>query len=113
MLPADEERIVCSSPRIIDGDTFDCAGLRIRLAGIDTPEMPGHCRKGRACTPGDPAAARDELIRLTRSVVECRETNKDRYKRIVALCEVGGVDLSCAMIASGHAVARYAPIDCD
>jgi endonuclease YncB( thermonuclease family) len=39
---------------VTDGDTIRCNGERIRLLGIDTPELPGHCRKGRDCVSGDP-----------------------------------------------------------
>lgn len=104
--------IVCSNPDITDGDTFRCDGQRIRLEGIDAPEMPGHCRKGRSCTPGDPHAAKNYLESISRGSVTCRPIKKDAYGRTVARCEAGGRDLSCAMIASGHAVPRYGNLFC-
>ncbi len=103
---------VCIAPVVLDGDTFDCGGVRIRLAGIDTPEMPGHCRAGRTCTEGDPFAARDALAALTRGEVVCRQTDVDVYNRMVARCIASNVDLSCAMLDSGHAVRRYGRITC-
>jgi len=108
-----EDAIACRNPRVIDGDTFDCGGTRIRLAGIDAPEMPGHCREGRECTPGDPYAARRHLVALTRGAVSCRRVDTDVYGRTVARCETGdGNDVSCAMIADGHAVHRYRTLWC-
>jgi len=104
--------ISCKNPNITDGDTFRCAGARIRLAGIDTPEMPGHCRKGRDCTPGDPMAAKDALTEMTRGAVLCTPIEKDHYGRIIARCTAKGRDLSCAMLQSGHAVKRYSPLSC-
>lgn len=106
------EKILCSSPDITDGDTFRCDGQRIRLAGIDAPELEGHCRKGRKCTPGDPHAASDYLYSISRGTVSCRPTDRDVYGRTVARCEANGKDLSCAMIASGHAVRRYSVLIC-
>ena len=104
--------IACQSPDITDGDTFRCAGLRIRLASIDAPELSA-CRKGRVCTPGDPVAAKAYLEGLTRgAVVTCRQTDIDRYGRTVALCAAQGRDLSCAMVAAGHAVERYGVLSC-
>lgn len=44
----------CVSPTVVDGDTLRCGSTRIRLSSIDAPELPGHCRPGRECTPGDP-----------------------------------------------------------
>lgn len=104
--------IFCHSPYIIDGDTFDCVGTRIRLMGIDAPEMPDHCRPGRRCTEGDPFAAKDRLKSLATGWVKCRAIEIDHYGRTIARCSVKDVDLSCAMIASGHAVRRYSRISC-
>lgn len=108
----DEHTISCTDPDIIDGDTFDCGGTRIRMAGIDAPEMPGHCRHGRKCTPGDPQQAADALQRLTRGAVACQPVDVDIYGRTVARCYTASTDLSCAMIALGFAVHRYRAIDC-
>lgn len=105
----------CVSPRHHDGDNVRCANVAetIRLQGIDAPEMPGACRPGRRCTPGDPFAARDHLRGLTRGkTLQCQQEDVDQYGRIIARCAADGVDLSCAMIAAGQAVPRYAALDC-
>ncbi|TNE31616.1 MAG: thermonuclease family protein [Alphaproteobacteria bacterium] len=107
-----DSSIFCHSPYIIDGDTFDCVGTRIRLMGIDAPEMPDHCRPGRRCTEGDPFAAKKYLESLATGWVKCRAIEIDHYGRTIARCKVKDVDLSCAMIASGHAVRRYSSISC-
>lgn len=44
------QEFLCHWPKVIDGDTIHCRYTRVRLAGIDAPEMPGHCQPGRACT---------------------------------------------------------------
>lgn len=94
----------CQVQSVTDGDTFRCTnGLRVRLSAIDTPEMPGSCRKGRACVPGNPHAARVSLSRLIDGrTVTCLPVGKS-YNRITAWCSIAGVDLSCAMVRSGHA----------
>jgi len=99
--------ISCDSPYIIDGDTFPCGGERIRLANIDAPEMPEHCRKGRRCTPGNPFASKNYLHSISRGSVKCFPIEKDHYGRIVARCKVSGKDL-----AAGHAVERYGVLNC-
>ena len=109
---ADNQEFLCHWPKVIDGDTIHCGTTRVRLAGIDAPEMPGHCRPGRDCTPGDPYAARDYLRSIVRNPMTCRATDKDAYGRIVARCKADGKDLSCAMLAAGHAVRRYGYINC-
>lgn len=85
----------------------------MRMYGIDTPEMPGACRPGRACTPGDPYAARDHLADLTRGkTVRCKQMDTDAYGRRVVRCTANAVDISCAMVASGYAVERYGRLGC-
>lgn len=115
MLLAAASGFACLSPTHHDGDNVRCANIEesIRLQGIDAPEMPGSCRPGRQCTPGDPYAARDHLRGLTQGrTLDCSAEGQDRYGRVIARCAVAGLDLSCAMIASGHAVPRYAALDC-
>jgi len=98
-----------------DGDAIRCGskGRSDRLYAIDAPEMPGACRTGRQCTPGDPFAARDHLRALTAGkAVECRQVDTDRYGRPVLQCFAGGVDLSCSMVRGGFAVERYGRLKC-
>ena len=109
---SNKQSISCYSPYIIDGDTFSCDGERIRLANIDAPEMPEHCRKGRRCTFGNPFASKSYLHSISRGSVRCLFIKKDHYGRTIALCKSGGKDLSCAMVAAGHAVERYGGLRC-
>lgn len=109
---AASQAFTCNSPQITDGDTLRCNGQRVRLLGIDAPELPDHCRRGRQCVEGDPYAARAYLESLTRTTVECTSQGEDRYGRTLARCRADGVDLSCAMVQSGHAERRYSPITC-
>ena len=97
--------VSCTVQSITDGDTFRCSnGTRIRLSSIDTPEMPGSCRPGRTCAPGDPYAAKAALQRLIGGrTVQCEKVGMS-YDRVAAWCSVNGMDLSCAMVRSGHAI---------
>ena len=107
------ERLVCAGVRIVDGDTLKCGSTSIRLASIDAPELPGHCARGRACVSGDPFSSTEHLRQLVGArELLCRPTDIDRYGRTVAFCEVGGQDLSCAQVQSGHAIIRYGKLSC-
>lgn len=104
---------LCLAPYVIDGDTLRCSrGPMVRLARIDAPEMPGHCRRGRRCAPGDPYEAKAALVRLiSRQTLRCSPvsanprggSSSDRYGRIVAYCTVNGRDLGEAMVFGGWA----------
>jgi endonuclease YncB( thermonuclease family) len=91
--------------RVIDGDSIDISGQRIRLHGIDTPEAKQECeRDGVTWLCG--AAATQALKELIGNFdVSCVQRDKDRYGRVVAVCYASGIDLNAAMVQSGMALA--------
>lgn len=105
---------ICAAPQAVDGDTLRCRGLGlVRLLHIDAPELPGHCRPGRACTPGDGYASTAHLTHLIQHrPVRCAPTGRDTYGRILASCLAAGTDISCAQVSSGHAIERYGHLIC-
>lgn len=90
--------------RAIDGDTLDCRGERIRLLAIDAPELPGHCRSGRRCVAGDPAASTSSLSEALDGQLTIDRVGEDRYGRTLARVAGRKGDLSCWQIKSEHAV---------
>lgn len=90
-----------------DGDTLRCGDERVRLLGIDAPELHG-CRPGRQCVAGDGAAARGALVELLAGhQLTIERTGTDVYGRTLAVVFADGRNLSCGMIAAGQAV--YVP----
>jgi endonuclease YncB( thermonuclease family) len=98
----------CSVASITDGDTLRCAdGTRVRLAGIDAPEVSA-CAKGRQCVAGDGQVSKRSLAGYASGRVLRCEPVGTSYKRVVAFCSSGTLDLSCAQVRAGQAVVRYA-----
>jgi endonuclease YncB( thermonuclease family) len=90
---------------VIDGDTIDVAGHRVRLFGIDAPESAQRCeRNGFAYACGETARRQLQAI-IGANEVACRVRDTDRYQRAVANCAAGGADLGEAMVRSGWALA--------
>ena len=91
--------------RVVDGDTLDLDGLRIRINGIDAPEF------GQRCGDWDCGqAALDQFDTLiSAGTVSCEALDQDKYGRTIARCDVDGQDLGDAMIAAGlaRAFTRY------
>ncbi|BBF92142.1 thermonuclease family protein [Blastochloris tepida] len=96
---------------VIDGDTIEIHGGRIRLSGIDAPESSQHCRNRSTGAPilcgGQSAMKLADLIGP--SVVACTPDGTDRYGRTLAHCSARGIDLGDAMVRSGWALSfiRY------
>ena len=105
-LPAFAE--ISGKPNIIDGDTIDISGVRIRLHGIDTPETGQICEiNGKTWRCGEEATSALADV-IGRTWVDCFGRNKDWYGRIVAVCIVGvpkGRDLGAYMVSQGWALA--------
>jgi endonuclease YncB( thermonuclease family) len=90
--------------RIVDGDSLEVAGVRIRLFGIDAPEARQQCRDARSESYACGREATRALDRLIGGrTVTCTPVAYDRYDRDVATCEVIGRDLGDAMVRAGHA----------
>ncbi len=87
-----------------DGDSLTLAGRRIRLVGIDAPELAQSCRRDGA----DYAcgrAARDALRALVgQHAVVCRGHETDRFGRLLAVCHAGDTELNRTMVEKGWAV---------
>jgi len=90
--------------KVNDGDSLTLNGERIRLRGIDAPEFDQECTlNGRSYACGK--QARRALIDLVSSGrVSCSGWERDRYRRLLAQCEVDGRDLARTMVESGWAV---------
>ena len=86
---------VTAQATVIDGDTIEIQGERIRLHGIDAPESGQQCRTrdGEAYRCGQQASfALADMV--GRQTVRCVEIDRDRYGRMVGKCQAGGEDLS-------------------
>lgn len=96
--------------RVIDGDTIEIAGQRVRLHAIDAPESDQTCKD----TSGSIWDCGAWVTREARALFEgkpakCMEHDVDRYGRIVATCRIDGIDMGATLVTSGLAFAyrRY------
>ena len=82
----------------IDDDTIEIKDERIRLHGIDSPELAQRCTEDGAPYPCGLDASQALRKRIGRKPVSCIRRDTDRYGRMVALCPVEGVDISRWMV---------------
>lgn len=91
--------------RVVDGDSLALGKQRLRLKGIDAPELKQRCHKD-GYEYGCGLVAASFLAELIgRQIVDCKGEGIDRYGRDLVRCRAGSVDLNAAMVRSGHAIA--------
>ena len=92
--------------RVIDGDTIVIAGERIRLHGIDAPELKQKCKTRKLKDQQCGVLAKQALEKLIRGQdVTCKGDKRDRYKRLLAVCYVGPFSVNEQMVVDGWALA--------
>ena len=91
--------------RVIDGDTIEIAGERIRLHGIDAPESEQKCTAGGK----EWACGQEATFALARIIethwVTCKGNKRDRVGRLMAVCYAGPYDLNAKVVREGWALA--------
>jgi endonuclease YncB( thermonuclease family) len=96
-------------PAIIDGDTIEISGERIRLYGIDAPEPAQTCLRDGMVWPCGQAATFALAALIERHWVVCDGRVRDQCDRLVAICTMGGpkgINLNRQMVADGWALAE-------
>jgi endonuclease YncB( thermonuclease family) len=91
--------------RASDGDSFRLGDERVRLLGIDAPELQQTCQDERGEEWPCGLAARNRMASLlAEGRVECRPEKPDRYGRLLSTCTIAGRDLAMAMVSDGLAI---------
>ena len=108
-------------PKVVDGDTVHIDNYKLRLEGIDAPEMRQQCKKESfkisfligftfykdySCG----RVSKEKLItKINTSEIKCISASRDRYKRYIATCFKGKTNLNKWMVRNGFAIAyrRY------
>ncbi|MEO6394779.1 MAG: thermonuclease family protein [Devosia sp.] len=92
--------------RASDGDSLRLGSERVRLLGIDAPELDQTCSKaGGAQWPCGEAARTALSGLLKQGAISCAPDGRDRYGRILAHCTADGRDLGRAIVEAGLATA--------
>lgn len=93
--------------RVIDADTVDIAGQRIRLHAIDAPEVDQGCQTEHGVPWADFGAWVSHVVaeEFGGAAATCTPLDRDAYGRVVARCFVAGQDLGATLVSRGLAFA--------
>ena len=108
-------------PKVIDGDTIKIQSYKIRLEGIDAPEIRQKCKKPylqimflnfqKEYYCGQ-ISKKKLSQKIGNKLIKCILFGKDRYKRYLAKCFKDKVNLNRWMVRNGYALAyrRYSKV---
>lgn len=99
--------------KVTDGDSLRSGKLKIRLFGIDAPEIKQNCTDADGTSWACGIAARtavDEMVG-TGAKIECHLRDVDRYGRLVMQCFHQGRDIADLLVRAGLALSyrTYSP----
>lgn len=110
VMPGIAQADISGSIVVVDGDTIDVSGVRVRLFGIDAPESDQTCETEQGAQWSCGAWVNQEVAkRYQGEQTTCNVLETDRYGRAVARCWVQGEDLAQTLVRDGMAFAyrRY------
>ena len=112
-IPAYSE-IISGKAITIDGDTIKIKNKKIRLHGIDAPEIKQLCQRtflsififsfqeNYKC--GEISKKKLEKY-VKNNIIKCKVEGIDRYKRILGTCYKNTININSRMVRNGYAVA--------
>jgi len=102
---AAEAAMLSGQARIVDGDTIDVGGTRVRFWGVDAPESDQVCMDARGLEYACGSVSSRSLADLIAGrPVDCHERGVDRYGRVIGRCAVNGEDIGGWMVRNGQAL---------
>jgi endonuclease YncB( thermonuclease family) len=104
--PQRSAQVIAGRATVVDGDGLEIGGTKIRLFGIDAPEVGQYCVRADGARWRCGQYATVELDRMAGGKnVSCTSRHKDRYGRPVAVCTVDGRDLASQLARGGWVLA--------
>lgn len=96
--------------RVIDGDTFEIqGGIKVRLIGVDTPEMKNK-NKTLDCFAAEATKKTQSLLTGKEVVLEKDVSETDKYGRLLRYVYVGGEMVNDTLVKKGYAkIATFPP----
>ena len=91
--------------KVIDGDTISINSSKIRLHGIDAPELDQKClyeKKQWSCGQDSKYFLKNLIYK---NILNCKTKGKDKYKRYIAVCYLEDININQELVKSGWAIA--------
>ena len=101
--------ILCAELRIIDADSIELNGQKIRFSGIDAPEKYQVCKNVEneeyACGLAATRALQELVKNWHSSKISCSSSGRDFFGRLLSECFVSDININSWLVKSGWALA--------
>ena len=106
--------VISGIAEVVDGDTIKIRSNKIRLFGIDAPEKKQFCKKIYLTISilnfqKDYPCGKISTMKLKKKIsnkeIICKSSEKDKYRRLIAVCFKKQTNLNAWMVKNGYAVA--------
>ncbi|HEB79209.1 MAG TPA: thermonuclease family protein [Rhodospirillales bacterium] len=97
---------IVGKAKVIAGDLIEIDGRRVRLYGIDAPDLDQIClsKKGEEYKCGD-HAKRHLAVMIGRLPLTCKGEKKDENGALIAVCSIRWLDINENIVFDGWALA--------
>jgi len=111
---SEEIKEISGNAQIVDGDTIKINSKKIRLYGIDAPEIKQMCKKPYLTIifltftkdyPCGKISTEKLKKKINNKVITCKILDVDRYKRFIGECYKRNLNLNSWLVSNGYAVA--------
>ena len=89
---------------VVDGDSLVLNGKRLRLIGIDAPELAQICERSGVEWNCGRASRRALAQKIRNETTNCTSKGLDRYDRWLVVCSVDGDEINAWLVKQGWAV---------
>jgi endonuclease YncB( thermonuclease family)/flagellar motor protein MotB len=95
---------ITGKPMVVDADTIEIGGTRIRLWGVDAIESGQLCSRDGQTWDCAAESTAGLVAFIAGKTLTCAKQSIDQYHRVVAKCSAYNIDLGSWLVASGFAM---------
>ena len=99
------EELIEGIGKVIDGDTVHIGSFKIRLHGIDAPELNQKCKTNKIEWYCGIESSKFLKNMINQKNIYCKTKGKDKYRRYIGVCYILKKNINKTIVREGWAIA--------